>query len=68
MYKEPYNCRINLQAKQNIEKTSQQIKDEMEKGEQADINKIMRLYEHQMMQGSMLTQFDGVYGKYQNPW
>lgn len=67
MYKEPYNSRISLRMSNEIKETNKLIEEEKKKGE-VDKHKIMRLYEQRLMQGAMLNQFDGVYGKYQNPW
>ena len=66
MYKDPYNNRINMRVKQDIEKLNKEIKEKTEKG--SDKRSLMKLYEERALQGGSLGMFDGVYGKYQSPW
>ena len=66
MYKDPYNNRINMRVKQDIEKLNKEIKEKTEKG--GDKRSLMKLYEERALQGGSLGMLDGVYGKYQSPW
>lgn len=67
MYRNPYGGIINASIREDIESTEGEIKKE-KKSNNADRHKIARLYEQKALQGGMLGMFDGVYGKYKNPW